>query len=255
MRNRDGSFTLTYAGSVRKFLIVAAASAALIAAPAARAATVAIQLDPTVGITKATTAPSGIPEYTAFFANAVLLQGTVSDDNGATPPAGTIVHLSTITHGNEAPKPLADVVTAADGSFSRTFVPAHSFSVIADVARPTDPVVTGLSAAQGRLVLGIGPNIQLTTKLVQRGQPYRIRGLIDIPHPRTAGVMLLKRRSPGQKSFHTIAAQRTTSDGRFRFAVRHKKPGVYRYQIIFRPKDGAVWLLSKLNLRVTFTRK
>jgi hypothetical protein len=255
MRNRDGSFTLTYAGSVRKFLIVAAASAALIAAPAARAATVAIQLDPTVGITKATTAPSGIPEYTAFFANAVLLQGTVSDDNGATPPAGTIVHLSTITHANEGPAPLADVVTAADGTFSRTFVPAHSFSVIADVARPTDPVVTGLSAADGRLVLGIGPDIQLTTKLVQRGQPYRIRGLIDIPNPRTAGTMLLKRKAPGQKRFHTLVVQRTKADGRFRFAVRHRKPGTYRYQIIFRPKDSAVWLRSVLNLRVKFSRK
>jgi hypothetical protein len=240
---------------VRKFLIVAAASAALFAAPAARAATVAIQLDPTVGIESATTAPSGIPQYTAFFANAVLLQGTVTDDNGAVPPAGTIVHLTTITHANEAPAKLADVVTAADGTFSRTFVPKHSFSVIADVARPTDPPVTGLSAAEGRLVLGIGPNIQLTTKLVQRGQPYRMRGLIDIPHPRTAGTMLLKRKSPGQKKFHAIAAQRTTSDGRFRFAVRHRKPGVYRYQIIFRPKDGAVWLRSVFNLRVKFSRR
>ena len=203
----------------------------------------------------ATTAPSGIPQYTAFFANAVDLRGTVTDDNGAVPPAGTIVHLTTITHANEAPARLADVVTAADGTFSRTFVPAHSFSVIADVARPTDPVVTGLSAAQGRLVLGIGPDIQLTTKLVQRGQPYRIRGLIDIPHPRAAGTLLLKRRAPGQKSFRTIAAQRTTSDGRFRFAVRHKRPGTYRYQIIFRPKDGAVWLRSVLKLTVKFSRK
>ena len=147
------------------------------------------------------------------------------------------------------------MVTAADGSFSRTFVPAHSFSVIADVARPSDPVVTGLSPAQGRLVLGIGPNIQLTTKLVQRGQPYRMRGLIDIPHPRSAGTMLLKRRSPGQRSYHTIAAQRTTGDGRFKFAVRHKKPGTYRYQIIFRPKDGAVWLRSVFKLTVKFSRK
>ena len=156
---------------------------------------------------------------------------------------------------NEAPARLADVITAADGTFSRTFVPAHSFSVIADVARPTDPVVTGLSAAQGRLVLGIGPDIQLTTKLVQRGQPYRIRGLIDIPHPRSAGTLLLKRRSPGQKSFRTIAAQRTTSDGRFKFAVRHKRPGTYRYQIIFRPKDSAVWLRSVLKLTVKFSRR
>jgi hypothetical protein len=239
---------------VRTFLILAAASAALVAAPAARAATVAIELDPTIGVTTATTAPSGIPEYTAFFASAVALHGTVTDDNGAVPPAGTIVHLTTITHANEAPAPLADVVTAADGTFSRTFVPKHSFSVIADVARPTDPPVTGLSAAQGRLVLGIGPNIQLTTKLVQRGQPYRIRGLIDIPHPRTAGTLLLKRRSPGQRSYHTIAARRTTSDGRFKFAVRHRKPGTYRYQLIFRPKDGAVWLRSVLKLTVVFRR-
>jgi hypothetical protein len=239
---------------VRKFLILAAAGAALFAAPAARAATVAIELDPTVGVLTATTAPSGIPQYTAFFANAVDLRGTVTDDNGAVPPAGTIVHLTTITHANEAPARLADVVTAADGTFSRTFVPAHSFSVIADVARPTDPVVTGLSAAQGRLVLGIGPDIQLTTKLVQRGQPYRIRGLIDIPHPRAAGTLLLKRRGPGQKSFRTIAAQRTSSDGRFRFAVRHKKPGTYRYQIVFRPRDGAVWLRSVLKLTVKFSR-
>ena len=240
---------------MRKYLILAAASTALFAAPAARAATVAIELDPTVGVRSATTAPSGVPQYTAFFANAVALHGTVTDDNGAVPPAGTIVHLSTITHGNEAPARLADVTTAADGTFSRTFVPAHSFSVIADVARPTDPVVTGLSAAQGRLVLGIGPDIQLTTKLVQRGQPYRIRGLIDIPHPRSAGTLLLKRRSPGQRSFRTIAAQRTTSDGRFKFAVRHKRPGTYRYQIIFRPKDSAVWLRSVLKLTVKFSRR
>lgn len=239
---------------MRKFLTLAAASAALIAAPAARAATVTIHLDPSIGVIKASTAPSGIPEYTAFFASAVALQGTVTDDNGAVPPAGTIVHLTTITHANEAPAPLADVVTAADGTFSRTFVPKHSFSVLADVARPSDPPVTGLSAAQGRLVLGIGPNIQLTTKLVQRGQPYRIRGLIDIPHPRTAGTMLLRRRAPGQHAYHTIAVQRTTSDGRFRFAVRHRKPGIYRYQITFRPKDRAVWLVSVLRLRVTFRR-
>ena len=241
---------------MRTFLTVAAASAALIAAPAAaQAATVSIQLDPTVGIEEASTSPSGVPLYTAFFANAVLLQGTVADDNGAAPPAGTIVHLTTITHANEAPAVLADVVTAADGTFSRTFVPAHSFAVIADVARPTDPPVTGLSAAEGRLVLGVGPNIQLTTKLVQRGQPYRIRGIVDIPNPRTSGKMVLKRRSPHQKKFHTIAVQRTTADGRFKFAVRHKKSGTYRYQIIYQPKDTAVWIVSKFNLTVKFRKR
>jgi hypothetical protein len=241
---------------VRKFLTIAAASAALIAAPAAaQAATVSIQLDPTVGIESAATSSTGVPLYTAFFANAVLLEGTVADDNGAVPPAGTIVHLTTITHANEAPAVLADVVTAADGTFSRTFVPAHSFSVIADVARPTDPAVTGLSAAEGRLVLGIGPNIQLTTKLVQRGQPYRIRGIIDIPNPRSSGTMLLKRRAPHQKTFHTIAVRRTKADGRFAFAVRHRKSGSYVYQIIYRPKDTAVWLRSKLTLTVKFKKK
>jgi hypothetical protein len=237
------------------FFTAAAASAALIAVPAAQAATVSIQLDPTVGIESASTSPTGVPLYTAFFANAVLLQGTVADDNGAPPPAGTIVHLTTITHANEAPAVLADVVTAADGTFSRTFVPVHSFSVIADVARPTDPAVTGLSAAEGRLVLGIGPNIQLTTKLVQRGQPYRIRGIIDIPSPRTSGKMLLKRRAPHQKAYHTIAVQRTKADGRFRFAVRHRKSGTYRYQIIYQPKDTAVWIVSKLKLTVIFKKR
>ena len=171
-----------------------------------------------------------------------MLRGTVLDDNGAAPPAGTIVHLGTITHANEAAKPLADVVTLADGSFSRTFVPMHSFTIVADVARPTDPIVTGLSAADAvPVVLGIGPNVELTTKLVQRGQPYR-SGLRRHPRARRAGTMLLKRRSPGSRKFVTIAAQRTRSDGTFAFAVVHRKPGTYRYQIIFRPKDAAVWL-------------
>ena len=56
--------------------------------------------------------------------------------------------------------------------------------------------------------------------------------------------MLLKRRSPGSRKFVTIAAQRTRSNGTFAFAVVHRKPGTYRYQIIFRPKDTAVWLRS-----------
>ena len=240
---------------MRRILLLAATGAALIAAPA-HAATVSIELDDTLAVTPKGITAAGVKLYTAPFANAVVLRGTVLDDNGVAPPAGTIVHLGTITHANEATKPLADVVTVAGGAFSRTFVPQHSFTIVADVARPTDPVVTGLSAADAiPLVLGIGPNVELTTKLVQRGQPYRIKGIVDIPGARNAGTMLLKRRSPGSKKFVTIAAQRTRSNGTFAFAVVHRKTGTYRYQIIFRPKDTAVWLRSTVNLRVTFSRK
>ena len=240
---------------MRRILLLAATGGALIAAPA-HAATVSITLDDSLAVTPVGTTTAGVQLYKAPFASAVVLRGTVRDDNNDIPPAGTIVHLGTITHANEATKPLADVVTLADGSFSRTFVPAHSFTIVADVARPTDPVITGLSAADAiPLVLGIGPNVELTTKLVQRGQPYRIKGIVDIPGARNAGTMLLKRKSPGSKRFVTIAAQRTRSNGTFAFAVVHRKAGTYRYQIIFRPKDTAVWLRSTLKLTVKFSRK
>jgi hypothetical protein len=241
-------------GGVRRILLIAAAGAALLAAPA-HAATVQIELDDTIAVSPHGVTAAGVKIYSAFFANAVVLRGAVLDDNGVVPPAGTIVHLGTITHANEAVKPLADVVTLADGSFSRTFVPVHSFTILADVARPTDPIVTGLSAADAvPIVLGIGPNVELTTKLVQRGQPYRIRGIVDIPGARKAGTMLLKRRSPGSRKYVTIVAQRTRSNGTFAFAVVHRKPGTYRYQIIFRPKDTSVWLRSTLKLTVKFSR-
>jgi hypothetical protein len=112
-----------------------------------------------------------------------------------------------------------------------------------------------LSAADATpIVLGIAGNIELTTKLVQRGQPYRIRGIVDIPKARTAGRMLLKRRSPGSRRYVTIAAQRTRSNGTFSFSVVHRRPGTYRYQIIFVPTDTALWIRSTLKLRVTFSR-
>jgi hypothetical protein len=242
-------------GGVRNILLLAAAGAALLAAPA-HAASVSIGLDDTRAVTPKGVTAAGVKLYTATFASAVVLRGAVIDDNGVAPPAGTIVHLATITHANEAPNPLADVVTVAGGTFSRTFVPQHSFTIVADVARPGDPVITGLSAADAiPVVLGIAPNIELTTKLVQRGQPYRIRGIIDISNPRKAGTMLLKRRSPGSKTYVTIAAQRTRSNGTFAFAVVHRKPGTYRYKITFRPADSAVWIRSTINLTVKFSRK
>jgi hypothetical protein len=241
-------------GHVRKILLLAAAGAALLAAPA-HAASVSIGLDDTRAVTPQGVTAAGVKLYTAPFASAVVLRGTVVDDNGVAPPAGTIVHLGTITHANEATKPLADVVTNAAGAFSRTFVPQHSFTIVADVARPGDPVIAGLSPADAiPIILGIGPDVQLTTKLVQRGQPYRIRGIIDVPHPRKAGVMLLKRRSPGSRKYVTIAVQRTKSNGTFAFAVVHRKPGTYRYQITFRPADSAVWIRSTLKLTVKFSR-
>jgi hypothetical protein len=240
---------------VRRILLLAAAGAAIIATPA-HAATVGIELDDSLDVTPVGTTTAGVKLYTAHFANAVVLRGAVLDDNGHAPPAGTIVHLGTITHAGEAVKPLADVVTIAGGLFSRTFVPTHSFTIVADVARPTDPAVVGLSAADAvPIILGIAPNVELTTKLVQRGQPYRIKGFVDIPGARNAGTMLLKRKSPGAKKFVTIAAQRTRSNGTFAFAVVHRKPGTYRYQITFRPKDTAVWIRSMINLRVKFSRK
>ena len=173
-------------GDVRRILLLAAAGAALFAAPA-HAATVQIELDDTIAVTPHGITAAGVKLYTAFFANAVVLRGTVLDDNGVVPPAGTIVHLGTITHANEAPKPLADVVTLADGTLlPHVRARSHSFTILADVARPTDPIVTGLSAADAvPIVLGIGPNVELTTKLVQRGQPYRISGIVDIPGART----------------------------------------------------------------------
>jgi hypothetical protein len=240
---------------VRRILLIAAAGAALLAAPA-HAATIGIELDDTTAVTPGGVTTAGVKLYTAPFANAVLLRGAVVDDNGVVPPAGTIVHLGTITRAGEPVQPLADVVTLADGSFSRTFVPAHSYTIVADVARPTDPVIAGLSAADAiPIVLGIGPNIELTTKLVQRGQPYRIKGIIDIPKPRTAGRILLKRRSPGKKKYVTIAAQRTRSNGSFSFAVVHRKSGTYRYQMVFVPTDKALWLRATLKLSVKFTKK
>jgi hypothetical protein len=239
---------------VRRILLLAAAGTALLAAPA-HAATVAIQLDDTVAVIPHGVTTGGVKLYSAFYANAVVLRGTVRDDNGLVPPAGTIVHLGTITRAGEAAAPLADVLTLADGSFSRTFVPVHSYTLLADVGRPTDPAIAGLSAADAPpIVLGVGPNLQLTTKLVQRGQPYRIRGIVDIPKPRTAGRMLLKRRSPGATKYITIAAQRTRSNGTFSFAVVHKKSGTYRYQLVFVPTDDALWLRSILKLRVKFTK-
>ena len=239
---------------MRRILLLTAVGAALLAAPA-HAATVQIELDDTLTVTPKGATAAGVKLYTAYFAGAVALRGTVLDDNGVVPPAGTIVHLGTITHANEAVKPLADVVTLADGTFSRTFVPEHSFTIVADVARPTDPVVTGLSAADAvPVVLGIGPNVELTTRLVQRGQPYRIRGIVDIPGARTAGTMLLKRRSPGASTYVTIAVQRTKTNGTFAFAVVHRKPGTYRYQITFRPTDSAVWIRSTIKLTVKFSR-
>jgi hypothetical protein len=242
-------------GDVRRILLIAAAGVALFAGPA-RASTVQIGLDDTVAVTPKGITAAGVKLYTAFYANAVVLRGSVVDDNGVAPPAGTIVHLGTITHSGEAVKPLADVKTLAGGAFSRTFVPTHSFTIVADVARPTDPAVVGLSPADAiPIVLGIGPNLQLTTKLVQRGQPYRIKGIVDIPGARNAGSMLLKRKAPGSKRFVTIAAQRTRSNGTFSFAVVHRRTGTYRYQIIFKPRDTAVWLRSTINLRVIFSRK
>ncbi len=239
---------------MRRILLLAAAGGALLAAPA-HAATVGIELDDTKAVTPGGVTAAGVKLYKAPFANAVLLRGTVLNDNGVAPPAGTIVHLGTITHAGEAVQPLADVVTRADGSFSRTFVPKHSYTIVADVARPADPVVTGLSAADAvPIVLGIGPNLDLTTKLVQRGQPYRIKGLIDIPKPRNAGRMLLKRRGPGQKKYVTIAAQRTRSNGSFSFSVVHRKSGTYRYQMVFVPTDKSLWLRATLKLSVRFTK-
>jgi hypothetical protein len=241
-------------GDVRTILILAATGAALVAAPA-HAASVSIGLDDTRAVTPKGITASGVKLYSAFFAHTVVLRGTVIDDNGVAAPAGTIVHLGTITHANEAAKPLADVLTTAGGAFSRTFVPQHSFTIVADVARPGDPVIAGLSPTDAiPIVLGIGPDVQLTTKLVQRGQPYRIRGIIDIPNPRKAGTMLLKRRSPGAKTFTTIAVQRTRTNGTFAFAVVHRKPGTYLYRIIFRPHDSAVWIRSTLKLTVKFSR-
>jgi hypothetical protein len=238
---------------VRRIFLIAAAGA-LLAAPA-HAATVEISLDDSIAVTPKGLTAAGARVYTAPFASAVVLNGTVVNDNGVAPPAGTLVHLGTITHANEAVKPLADVRTLADGSFSRRFLPDHSFTILADVARPTDPVVTGLSAADAiPVLLGIGPEVELTTKLVQRGQPYRIKGFIDVPHPRSAGSMLLKRRSPGSKTYVTIAAQRTRANGTFQFAVVHRKSGTYRYQIVFKPRDTAVWLRSTINLSVKFTK-
>ncbi len=239
---------------MRRILLIAAAGAALLAAPA-HAATVEISLDDTRAVTPGGVTTAGVKLYTAPFANAVLLRGSVLNDNGVVPPAGTIVHLGTITRAGEAVAPLADVTTLADGSFSRTFVPTHSFTIVADVARPTDPSIAGLSAAEAiPVVLGIGPNIELTTKLVQRGQPYRIKGIIDIPKPRSAGRILLKRRGPGQKKYVTIAAQRTKTNGTFSFAVVHRKSGTYRYQMTFVPTDKSLWLRQTLKLRVKFTK-
>ena len=103
-------------------------------------------------------------------------------------------------------------------------------------------------------MLGIAPNIELTTKLVQRGQPYRIKGIVDVPKPRTAGRMLLKRRGPGQKKYATIVAQRLRSNGTFNFAVVHRKSGLYRYQIVFVPTDKSLWLRQTLKLSVRFTK-
>lgn len=241
-------------GDVVRLLPIALLGAALFAAPA-HAATVQVELEDSLDVTPHGTNAAGVPLYSAFFATAVVIHGTVADDNGATPPAGTIVHLSTITHANETPQPLADVTTLADGSFSRAFVPGHSFSIIAEVARPSDPVVPALSAAEGSLIIGIGPNVALTTKLVQRGQPYRIKGFIDIPQPRTAGRILLKRRGPGAKTYRTIAAKRTNAKGQFSFAVVHRKSGTYRYQIVFKPTDSAVWVRSVFKLTVKFSRR
>ncbi len=239
---------------MRRILPLAITGLALIAAPA-NAATIGIELDDTRAVTPQGVTGAGVKLYQASFASAVVVRGAVVDDNSLAPPAGTIVHLATITHAGEAPKPLADVVTLADGSFSRTFVPSHSFTIVADVARPSDPIITGLSAADAiPVVLGIGPNIELTTKLVQRGQPYRIKGLIDIPGARNAGTILLKRRSPGSKKYVAVAVLRTRTNGTFAFAVVHRKTGTYRYQIIFRPKDKAVWITQTLKLSVTFSR-
>jgi hypothetical protein len=240
---------------VRRIFLLAAAGTALLAAPA-HAATVAIELDDTQAVTPKGVTAAGVKLYTAFFANAVVLRGTVRDDNGLVPPAGTIVHLGTITRAGEAVAPLADVVTLADGSFSRTFVPVHSYTLIADVGRPTDPATPGLSAADATpVVLGIGPNLQLTTKLVQRGQPYRIRGIVDLPRARTAGRVLLKRRSPGKTTYVTIAAQRTRSNGTFSFAVVHRKSGTYRYRVVFVPTDNALWIRSTIKLTVKFSKR
>ena len=239
---------------MRRILLLAATGMALLAAPA-HAATVDIKLDDTVAVTPHGATTAGVKLYTAPFANAVVLRGAVLDDNGLVPSAGTIVHLGTITHAGEAARPLADVVTLAGGTFSRTFVPVHSFTIIADVARPTDPAVVGLSAADAiPIVLGIGGTIELTTKLVQRGQPYRIKGVIDIPNARNAGRMLLKRRGPGQRTYVTIAAQRTRSNGSFSFAVVHRKTGTYRYRMVFVPADTSLWLRTTFKLTVRFSR-
>ena len=240
---------------MRRILLLAATGMALLAAPA-HAATVDIKLDDTVAVTPLGATTAGVKLYKAPFANAVVLRGAVLDDGGLDPPpAGTIVHLGTITHAGEAARPLADVVTLADGTFSRTFVPVHSFTIIADVARPTDPAVVGLSAADAiPIVLGIGGTIELTTKLVQRGQPYRIKGVIDIPNARSAGRMLLKRRGPGQRTYVTIAAQRTRSNGTFSFAVVHRKTGTYRYRMVFVPADTSLWLRTTFKLTVRFSR-
>ncbi len=236
-------------------ILLIAAGGALLAAPA-HAATIGIELDDTRAVTPGGVTTAGVKLYTAPFANAVVLRGAVVNDNGVVPPAGTIVHLGTITHAGEPVRPLADVVTLADGSFVRRFVPAHSYTIVADVARPTDPVVAGLSAADAvPIVLGIGPSIELTTKLVQRGQPYRIKGIVDVPQPRTAGRMLLKRRGPGSKKYATIAAQRIRSNGTFNFAVVHRKSGTYRYRMVFVPTDKSLWLRRTLTLTVKFSKR
>jgi hypothetical protein len=239
---------------VRRIFLIAAAGAALIVAPA-HAAQVGIELDDSTAVTPGGVTSAGVKLYTAPFANAVVLRGTVLNDSGLPAPAGVIVHLGTVTHAGEAVQRLADVVTLAGGTFSRTFVPVHSFTIVADVARPADPVVAGVTkAAAVPIVLGIGPNIELTTKLVQRGQPYRIKGIVDIPKARNAGRVLLKRRGPGQKKYATIAAQRTRSNGSFSFAVVHRKTGTYRYQMVFVPTDKSLWLRQTLRLSVKFSK-
>lgn len=239
---------------MRRILLIAAGGA-LLAGPA-HAATIGIQLDDTRSVTPGAITTAGVKLYSAPFANAVVLRGAVVNDNGVVPPAGTIVHLGTITHAGEPVRPLADVVTLADGSFSRTFVPVHSYTIVADVARPTDPVVAGLSPADAvPIVLGIAPNIELTTRLVQRGQPYRIKGIVDVPKPRTAGRVLLKRRGPGQRTYVTIAARRMRSNGTFNFAVVHRTSGTYHYRMVFVPTDKSLWLRQTKKLTVKFSRQ
>ncbi len=219
----------------------------------AGATTITVELEDTRAVTPKGQTAQGVKLYTAYAANAVTLTGIVLADNGQ-PAAGVTVNLSTVVHAGDAPVPLYDVVTAADGTISRSFVPDSSITILAAVTAV--PSIPGVAAADAiPIVLGVAPNIELTTPRTQRGQPYRIRGFMDIPQPRTAGRITLRRRSPTGTRYVTIASQRTDAGGRFKFAVTHRRSGLYRYQILFVPTDPDLWIRSRFDLGVRFTKR